>query len=161
MSVSRPLVSEGQQVSEGTPLLSFDPEALRANCDIITTPVLLASDDGFEIELTALGNVDFGADLMVIRRESDAGAGDADGVSRGSVVLELEHGMHARPAALLANEAKRFASHVEIAFEGRTANAKSPVSLLTLGCRWGSEIEVIATGDDSGVAVEAVVAAIA
>lgn len=85
----------------------------------------------------------------------------AAGRAEATVVLEMTQGLHARPAALLAATAKAFAAAVEISLGGRKANAKSPVSLLTLGSRWGSRLTVTAEGDDAAAAVEKVAAAIA
>jgi phosphotransferase system HPr (HPr) family protein len=64
-------------------------------------------------------------------------------------------GLHARPAALFASEASRFASDVRIrkGTSGSAVNAKSALSILTLDCVHGDEVVIIAEGDDAEAAV--------
>lgn len=64
-------------------------------------------------------------------------------------------GLHARPAALLVREARQFASGIKIESAGKTANAKSPLSLMTLGARKGDRVIVKADGPDAEAAVDA------
>jgi phosphocarrier protein HPr len=73
------------------------------------------------------------------------------------VVVSHEVGLHARPAAQFVRLAKQFKSNVTISSKGKTVNAKSMVSLLTLGIGKDSEIEVAADGVDEQEAVAALV----
>jgi phosphocarrier protein FPr/phosphocarrier protein len=81
-------------------------------------------------------------------------------VERRMLVL-LEHGIHARPAASLASVAKKLAADVNIIFGDRKATAKSPVALMSLGVRKGDEIVIQASGPNAESAVDAVEQAIA
>lgn len=65
-----------------------------------------------------------------------------------------EEGLHARPAGILAKEANGFQSKVELSFNGRKVNAKSSMSLMTLGLVKGSEIQLHAEGPDAEQAVD-------
>ncbi len=65
-------------------------------------------------------------------------------------------GLHARPATLLVESAKGFEADVSIAKNGKTANAKSIMSVLALGAVTGDVVVVSATGRDADQAVEEV-----
>lgn len=71
--------------------------------------------------------------------------------------LTVSHrsGLHARPAALLVQAAKRFRSDVEIATGGRSASAKSILGILALGVEQGARVLIRAEGDDAGEALTA------
>lgn len=68
-------------------------------------------------------------------------------------------GIHARPASVFVNEAKRFQSDITICnlnLEDRnnTANAKSIIKVLTLALSQGSQVKVSADGPDEKEAVD-------
>lgn len=65
-------------------------------------------------------------------------------------------GIHARPANLIARAAMRFNSRVEIAKGNECIDAKSIISLLTLGAEKGTMLEILAEGEDAEDAVAAV-----
>jgi phosphocarrier protein HPr len=65
-----------------------------------------------------------------------------------------EEGMHARPAGVLAKKASEFKSAVEIHFNGTVKNAKSIMAIMSLGLEKGSEIKLVAKGEDESQAVE-------
>src|SRR5690349_23468002 len=56
------------------------------------------------------------------------------------LVIQNETGLHARPAKVLVNLAKQFKSNISLQHKGKKANAKSMVSVLTLGAVRGSGI---------------------
>ena len=70
------------------------------------------------------------------------------------VLVVHPQGMHARPAALFVQLAKRFASDISITKGRRKANGKSIMGLLTLALEAGSEIRIIADGPDAQEALE-------
>ena len=69
-----------------------------------------------------------------------------------------EAGLHARPAARFVKEAKGYSSDITVAKDGREANAKSSLKLMTLGAKHGEKVTVRAEGEDEEEAVEALVA---
>jgi phosphocarrier protein HPr len=73
------------------------------------------------------------------------------------ITLPVQHkvGLHARPAALFVQTAKKFKSDIVVTKDERQANAKSILSILTLGANQGSKITIQATGEDEQVAVKA------
>ena len=74
-------------------------------------------------------------------------------VEREAVVAHAE-GLHARPAAEFVNAAKGHSSDVRVIKDGAEANAKSSLSLMTLGAKQGDRLLIRAEGDDEAAAVE-------
>jgi len=67
------------------------------------------------------------------------------------ITLTIHHkvGLHARPAALFVQTAKRFNCDVKVTHGEREANAKSILGVLTLGANQGAVITIRAEGDDA------------
>ena len=74
-----------------------------------------------------------------------------------SVVVHNKVGLHARPAALFVQLANKFKSEILIAktADGKEVNAKSILSILTMGIYQGTEIRIRANGEDEEDAVNA------
>ncbi len=72
------------------------------------------------------------------------------------VVLTLENkvGLHARPAGALVRVAKEFNSTITVTFRDKQANAKSILSVLSLGAERGALVSIEAIGGDAEQAVE-------
>lgn len=70
-------------------------------------------------------------------------------------------GLHARPAALFVQTAKRYAATITVHLGERRANAKSMIQVLTLAAKHGSELTIQAEGDDADQALQALQALIA
>ena len=70
------------------------------------------------------------------------------------VIVNNGTGLHARPATLLVKKASTFKSDVSIEFNGKKANVKSLIGVLSLGVTKGANITVTATGDDETLAAE-------
>lgn len=72
-------------------------------------------------------------------------------------VVKNETGLHARPASLFVQKAAKFKSVIKLKRDGKEANAKSIISVLSLGASKGSEVTVCADGVDEVEAVDALV----
>lgn len=82
----------------------------------------------------------------------------------GTFTVRNEHGLHARPSALLVNEVKKF--NAKITVENLTRNsapvsAKSLMKIVALGVTQGHRLRFVAEGDDAQQAIEALGKAIA
>jgi phosphocarrier protein len=66
-------------------------------------------------------------------------------------------GVHARPAALLVQAAKDFKGEIYMERGDDRINGKSIMGVITLGAAYGSEIKIIADGEDEQAAVKALV----
>lgn len=64
-------------------------------------------------------------------------------------------GLHARPAALFVKTASQYKSIITVKNSARSANAKSILSILALGVESGTEIKIIAEGEDAEMALKA------
>lgn len=76
------------------------------------------------------------------------------------IVVNHKVGLHARPAAVFVKAANKFTSDIQVTKEDRTINAKSILSVLTLGVNQGTEITINAEGEDAGAALQELVALI-
>lgn len=74
-----------------------------------------------------------------------------------SVVIANETGLHARPATLFIETAKRFQSAIRVVKGDREADGQSILSLMILAVSKGSEIVVQAEGKDEVEAVNTLV----
>jgi phosphotransferase system HPr (HPr) family protein len=73
-----------------------------------------------------------------------------------TVTLLTEDGLHARPAGLLVKVAGQFQSKVELSANGMTKNAKSIMSLMSMGLKGGEEILLKADGEDAATAIDTI-----
>ena len=62
--------------------------------------------------------------------------------------------LHARPAGAVVRAAASFAADVFVSANGRRANAKSILDILSLGAEGGVEVVIEASGDDAAEAAE-------
>lgn len=90
-------------------------------------------------------------------------ASAAPSVAVGSVVgtftIRNEHGLHARPSAILVNEVKKFTSKITVenlTRGGASVNAKSLMKIVALGVTQGHRLRFVAEGDDAQAAMEAI-----
>jgi phosphocarrier protein HPr len=77
-------------------------------------------------------------------------------VEREAVVVP-EAGLHARPAARFVKEAKSYSADIVVIKDGREANAKSSLKLMTLGAKRGDKVMIRAEGEDEEAAVDGLV----
>ena len=73
------------------------------------------------------------------------------------VVVKSSTGLHARPATLLVKKASVYKSDINIEHNGKRANVKSLIGVLSLGVTKNSKITITASGDDETLAAEEIV----
>ena len=71
-----------------------------------------------------------------------------------TVSVVHRQGLHARPAALFVQLAKRFASTITVKKGRKIVDGKSIMGLLTLAAGQGARIAIIANGPDAVTALE-------
>src|SRR4051794_24738562 len=76
------------------------------------------------------------------------------------LVIHNSTGLHARPARVFVDLAKQYQSSIRIRYGEKQVNAKSLISVLTLGVPSGQQIQVDVSGDDEQVAAAAIIAAV-
>ena len=77
-----------------------------------------------------------------------------------SIVITNNTGLHARPAAEFVQVATKFKSKIKVSKAGHEVDARSIVSVLSLGVGKGTEITLKAEGEDEQAAINALVALI-
>lgn len=143
--------------------MTFDMDLVARRAKSLLTPILVLEGGTYAVgRRNQDREVRVGDVLMELVPIAAAGLGAAAGsdgpaavVSR-RVSVELEHGIHARPAALLAAAVKGFTADITLIAHGRQGSARSTISLMTLGVRKGDEVEIRASGTDASAAVDAV-----
>ena len=75
-----------------------------------------------------------------------------------AIKLTAQDGLEPQTAALLAMEAIRYKADVFLTFNGRTVNAKSMTEVMSLGAEKGDLLQIQASGEDAGEAVNALIA---
>jgi phosphoenolpyruvate-protein phosphotransferase len=70
------------------------------------------------------------------------------------IVIQNPTGLHARPAKIFVKTAKQFKSDIRVQHGEKKANAKSLISMLTLGVETNSEIRIIVDGVDEDEALQ-------
>lgn len=71
-----------------------------------------------------------------------------------TVTLGSKSGLHARPAAIFVQNAKGFQCQITLSKNNKTVNAKSILSVLTLGAEQGEQVVLKADGDDAEMAID-------
>lgn len=66
-------------------------------------------------------------------------------------------GIHARPAALIAQTANKFSSEITIEKDSAAVNAKSIMGVITMAAGYNTQLVLRAEGADEKEAVEAIV----
>src|SRR5690349_19435509 len=149
-------VRKGDRVRAGDLLITFDLVLLAHKAPSLMTPVIITNGDRFKItRANTKRMVTTGDALFEIEAVKPAQPGEGEGATGAvvvseSVVVDHAHGIHARPAALIARIAKNQPYEIEIRARGRGARARSTVALMSLGIRGGDE--VVIAGFDPGAA---------
>ena len=77
------------------------------------------------------------------------------------VLVKNPIGVHLRPAGDIAEAAIKYKKcEVYLASGGRTVNGKSLLSLLSLGIKQNTEVEIICDGEDEEAAMKSIMAAL-
>lgn len=151
------LIKSGERVIRGQPLLRFDLDLIARRARSSVTPILVVS--GATVRrcnvnrLLAVGDV-----LMEIEpteTEAELVGIAATNEVRGHFRASFDHGIHARPAALIVAALKPFSAKVTLHAHGCEANARSTVSMMALGVQQNETIELQARGEDARAAIEA------
>ncbi len=157
-----PLVADGAMVVAGQPLLSFSLDVIARGARSAVTPILLSPSAGCRVTRRVSGTVVVPGDFLMeleVAGAADAPAGAPDqgaaATLRRSFIAAFGHGLHARPAALIVAALKPLVAEVTLSAQGRMANARSAVALMSLGVRQGDVVEAAAQGEDAAAALQA------
>lgn len=154
-------VTQGTMVRAGDRLLSFNLELLAQRAKSLITPVIVTNSDAYSIVVSVTDcEVRVGDRLMELEPKAQSVGEEVTGTAAAEVseriVVEHEHGIHARPAALIANYAKGLPvelADLVVRAHGRSANPRSAVALMSLGIRRGDELVIAGSGSQALAAI--------
>ncbi len=160
-----PKVAEGQAVSTGDPLIAFDADFLATRAKSLLTQLIITNPERLAELRPASGVVRANQDVAMTLELAVGGAA-ADEVkgqklTSEAVLIPNATGLHARPAAVLANLAKKFKSKVLLQRGDDQANAKSLVSIMGLDVGHGDKVMLVVEGPDAAEAIAALTPQIA
>lgn len=73
------------------------------------------------------------------------------------VIIKNKSGIHARPAAILVNEASKYKSEIYLEKDGEKVDSKSILGVMMLAATCGSSIVLYVDGEDEEEAVKSIV----
>jgi phosphoenolpyruvate-protein phosphotransferase len=155
-------VAQGQAVRAGDPLITFDLELLARRARSLISPIVITSGQPIRVRVMdrLVRRGDRLLELGEVAVAAEAPVAEADSTARRAIQIPLAHGLHARPAARVADLAKGFQAQVTLSAATRSANARSPVALMSLGLKHGDHASLSASGPDAEAAVAALAALI-
>ncbi len=153
----QPKVKVGDRVKAGDVLIEFDADYVALNAKSLLTQIVVTNSDQVAKFLPYSGNVTVGQD--VILELTLASAQDTATVQTGvtvtsdPIIVPNPTGLHARPAAVLVNLAKKYQSTLRLKRGEQEVSARSVVGLMGLEVAHGDTVQLIADGPDAVAAI--------
>jgi phosphocarrier protein FPr len=152
-----PRVKTGETVARGDVLIDFDADFVATHARSLLTQIVVTNMGLVRDLQTHAGDVVAGQDpILDIALERATDAGDDAGetiVSSPAILIPNPAGLHARPAALLANAAKKFRADIQLQRGEQRGNLKSVVAILGMEVGHGDRVVVVAQGSDAQEAI--------
>lgn len=153
-----PLVKAGDAVKTGDALIEFNADFVATHAKSLLTQIVVTNSERVASFLPGSGCVTAGRDVileLILTGEAAAEtvAESAKSVTSEAILIPNPTGLHARPAAVLANVAKKFKADLRLQKGDRQANAKSVVAIMGLEVGYGDKVTVVAKGEDADSAL--------
>ncbi|ERN42061.1 phosphotransferase System HPr (HPr) Family [Rubidibacter lacunae KORDI 51-2] len=159
-----PNVRLGDRVKAGDVLIEFDIDFVALHAKSLLTQMVVTNGDRVAEYIQQSGMVESGRDTVLeLVLTEPANAAETTGgevVISEPIVVPNPSGLHARPAAVLVNLAKKYRSNIQLLRGDDRANARSVVALMGLQIAHGDRITLNADGPDAKDAILALTAAI-
>jgi phosphocarrier protein FPr len=157
-------VKEGDTVRKGDELIAFDSSVLAHKAKSLLTLMVVTNSEKVSEFKPSEGMAESPDTLvldLVLKKDAEpekaaAPKAEIETLESEPLVIPNPAGIHARPAAVLANNAKRFSSELTLSKEGKTANAKSVVAVMGLETKQHDRVILKAVGTDARAALEAI-----
>ncbi|MBS1221571.1 MAG: phosphoenolpyruvate--protein phosphotransferase, partial [Proteobacteria bacterium] len=153
-----PKVKAGDSVKTGDALIDFDADYVATHAKSLLTQIVITNSERVAAFAPRSGAVTAGQDIILeltlAGAQAEEAAESVKTVTSEAIVIPNATGLHARPAAVLANLAKKFKADLRLQKGDRAANAKSVVAIMGLEIGYGDKVTLIARGDDADAAVE-------
>jgi len=152
----------GAKVKIGDELIAFDFSFLEKNAKSMLTEIVVSSSDKDLGVTPVIGKkVTVGTDVILTitalkkdKQQPEKSALDTDEeLTSWHIKVTDPTGFHARPAAVLASEAKKFSAAVKIVKNGKVADAKSVTAIMGLDIKCGDLVTLKAKGADAAEAL--------
>ncbi|MEO8017915.1 MAG: phosphoenolpyruvate--protein phosphotransferase [Pseudomonadota bacterium] len=158
-------VRKGDRVRAGDLLLTFDLDLVGRKAPSLMTPIIITNGERFRITQAHINRSLASGDPLFALEEiggehADTSAPAGAPVVSEALVVRHAHGIHARPAALIARIAKGLPYEIEIRARGRGARARSTVALMSLGVRGGDEVVIAGFEPAAAAGIAAIAGAI-
>jgi phosphocarrier protein FPr len=156
-----PKVKVSDRVATGDALIEFEADYLATHAKSLLTQILITPAERVAGLAPRAGLVTAGQDIILEVRL--AGAAPVVKTEAGSIVtseavlVPNPTGLHARPAAVLANVARKFKADIRLQRGEDQANAKSVVAIMGLEVSYGDKVNLVAQGPDAEEALAALV----
>ena len=151
----------GDTVKTGDTLIDFDADYIATHAKSLLTQIVIANSERVAAFAPRTGQVIGGQDTIL---ELTLASGVAEEIAEAvkvvktltseAIVIPNPTGLHARPAAVLANLAKKFKADIRLRKGDQQGNAKSVVAIMGLEIGHGDKVTVIAKGDDAEAVIE-------
>ncbi|MGB3200964.1 MAG: glucose PTS transporter subunit IIA, partial [Nodosilinea sp.] len=160
-----PKVKVGDAVKTGDRLIEFDADYVALHARSLLTQIVITNSDRVAEFEPAKGLVNATRDPVLELVLRAAGTAAVDGATRATVTSEAiiipnPVGLHARPAAVLTQLAKKYQATIRMHRGGDSANVRSVVALLGLEVGQGETVTLEATGADAEAAIAELEAAV-
>jgi phosphocarrier protein FPr len=159
-----PKVKTGDTVARGDVLIEFDADFVATHAKSLLTQIVITNMGLVQKLQPYSGDVVAGQDPVLNIVFQPAGVDDAattgTTVTSPAILIPNPAGLHARPAAVLANAAKKFSSDIRLQLGEQHANAKSVVAIMGMEVSHGDRVVLVAQGRDASEAVKSLAALI-
>lgn len=156
-----PKVQVGDRVQTGDDLIEFDIDYIALHAKSLLTQVVITNGDRVKELVYESGMVHSKRDVCLEIVGTDgsesattiADSVEGDRVTSEPITITNPSGLHARPAAVLANLAKQYQSKISLHRGRERANAKSIVAIMGFQVANGDTVTLEAQGPDAKAAV--------
>lgn len=159
-------VKLGDRVKTGDLLIEFDADYVALHAKSLLTEIVITNADRVANINFHSGSVAVGKDIILEVTLTEVVATEtatqmSESVTSEAIAIPNPTGLHARPAAVLANLSKTYQSTVRLHRGDDSANVKSVVALMNLDIKRGDTVTLTAEGRDAEDAILALTKAIA
>jgi phosphocarrier protein FPr len=160
-----PRVKVGDRVRTGDILIEFDADYIALNARSLLTQIVVTNGDRVAAFKPASGLVNASRDpLLELELVGPAAMGEGtEGptVTSQPIIIPNPVGLHARPAAVLAQLAKKYQATIRLHRGSDSANVRSVVAIMGLEVGRGDTVTLEASGPDAAAAIAELEAAVA
>ncbi|MBD1876192.1 phosphoenolpyruvate--protein phosphotransferase [Nodosilinea sp. FACHB-131] len=150
-------VKVGDRVKSGDILIEFDADYVALHARSLLTQIVVTNSDRIAEFKPASGMVNAARDtileLVLVGETTGSAQESGPTVTSDAIVIPNPVGLHARPAAVLAQLAKQYQSAIRLHRGSDSANVRSVVAIMGLEIGRGDTVTLEATGADAAAAI--------